>query len=73
MPIFEEEATGEGPVCSRCGRVCDLPELQECPICKHLFCGFCTYRIGARAYCSRACGDSFFFAGEVDEDESSEE
>ncbi len=73
MPIFEEgEGAGE-PLCSRCGRLCERFELEECPICKRLYCTYCAYKIGSRSYCGRPCGDSFFFGGDVDEDGLSEE
>lgn len=53
--------------------MCEPIELQTCPVCKRQFCTFCVYRIGSRSYCSRPCGDSFFFGGEVDEDGMAEE
>ncbi len=55
-------------ICCRCERLCDPIDVETCPVCKQLFCTFCTYRIGSRSYCSRACGDSFFFGGGDEED-----
>ncbi len=74
MAPREEEAPRLPDVfCERCGRMCDAQEVQTCPSCKKKFCSFCTYRIGSRDYCSRGCGDVFFFGGEIaDEDEEEE-
>lgn len=60
-------------VCSRCERLCDPIEVQRCPTCNHLFCIYCNYRIGGREYCSRGCGDVFFFGGDFADDDVPEE
>jgi len=73
MPHIEEAEAASAPMCSRCGRMCEPVELEVCPICRRRFCNFCTYRVGSRSYCSRPCGDSYFFGGEVDEDGMAEE
>lgn len=65
----EREATKAAEIlCGKCDRMCEPIEVQTCSICKTLFCNFCSYRIGSANYCSRACGDAFFFGG-VEEDD----
>lgn len=54
-------------LCQRCERMCEPQEVQTCPACERVFCHFCEYRVGSRSYCSRACGDSFFFGDLEDE------
>ena len=54
-------------------RLCEPAELQKCPVCGRRYCAWCVYRVGSRSYCSRPCGDSFFFGGEVDDEEIPEE
>jgi len=47
-----------------------LPDLlEECPMCRRLFCNRCSVRRGGRDFCGPRCGDSFFF-GNVDEGDS---
>lgn len=70
MTLFEDEQeVVDGLLCDRCGRMCERIEIQNCPVCKANFCTVCTYRIGSRNYCGRACGDSFFF-GDAEDDEN---
>lgn len=70
----EQDGEGaRGDVCSRCERICEPAELQKCPVCNRTFCLYCVYRIGSRSYCSRPCGDSFFFGGDVDDEDLPEE
>lgn len=47
--------------------------METCPVCGRRYCSYCRYRIGSRSYCSRPCGDSFFFGGDVDDEGLSEE
>jgi hypothetical protein len=68
-----EEEVASGPICERCARICEPLEVEECPICKKTFCIFCAYRIGSRNYCSRACGDAFFFSSDDDSEDLAEE
>ena len=73
MVELPEEENQEGPVCDRCGRLCEPLELDVCPICKKSFCIYCIYRVGARHYCSRPCGDAFFFGSDSDMEDLPEE
>jgi len=75
MTLEDDGEDAPGELCGRCGRICEPAELDTCPICAKRFCPDCKYRIGSRTYCSRPCGDSFFFGGEgdVDEEELPEE
>ena len=54
--------------CERCDRQFDPAEVQTCGICKKPFCRGCSYRIGSADYCSRGCGDAYFFGGVDDGD-----
>lgn len=63
VPLDDEEGP-KGQSCERCGRVCEPLELDTCPLCRKQFCNYCVYRAGIRTYCSRSCGDAFFFGGE---------
>lgn len=73
MASFDETRTrtskeeNDGTPCDRCGRLCEPLEVDICPICKKNFCIYCVYRVGSRNYCSRACGDAFFFGTDDDE------
>jgi len=74
--MAREEPEEEKPkelICSRCERICDPIEVETCPSCLRLFCIYCNYRIGGRDYCSRGCGDGFFFGGDFGEDDAPEE
>ena len=73
MALDDEEEASKGDVCERCGRICEPAEIEICPVCKKPFCLYCVYRVGSRNYCSRPCGDSFFFGDAVDDDEVPEE
>jgi len=68
MALLDDGESALGDVCKRCERICEPGELEKCPVCGHIFCLYCVYRVGSRNYCSRACGDSFFF-GDADDDE----
>ncbi len=73
MPFLDEDEGVRADQCSRCERICETAELETCPICGRRYCSYCRYRIGSRSYCSRPCGDSFFFGGDVDDEGLSEE
>ena len=73
MPFLDEDEGVRADQCSRCGRICEPAELDTCPVCSRRYCSYCRYRVGSRNYCSRPCGDSFFFGGEVDDEGLSEE
>ena len=73
MVLEDEEEVSKGDVCGRCGRICEPAEIEVCPVCRKPFCLYCVYRVGSRNYCSRPCGDSFFFGDAVDDDEVPEE
>ncbi len=69
MSLLDDGEGARGDLCDRCGRICEPAELDRCPVCKKAFCTYCSYRIGSRNYCSRPCGDSFFFGGDGDVDD----
>ncbi len=73
MTLLDEGTAARSDLCERCERICEPAELSPCPICGKVFCLYCAYRIGSRSYCSRPCGDSFFFGGEVDDEDLPEE
>jgi hypothetical protein len=66
----------EGPseqICERCGRLSEPLKMDTCPICKRGFCLYCVHRVASRNYCSRTCGDVFFFGGEDEPEDKAEE
>ncbi len=63
----------DAPVCSRCGRMCEPLEIQQCPSCQRPFCNYCVFRMGGAEYCGRQCGESMFFGGMDSEDGMSDE
>lgn len=67
MVLEDEGEVAPGDACGRCGRLCEPGEIETCPVCRKTFCLYCVYRVGSRNYCSRPCGDSFFF-GDADDD-----
>ena len=54
--------------CSRCQVSEEERRLQICPTCKKPFCHECTVIVGGKGFCTRGCGDYFFF-GDGDDDE----
>ena len=73
MALMDDGEGARSDVCSRCERICEPAELDLCPVCGRTYCLYCAYRIGSRTYCSRPCGDSFFFGGDVDDEDLPEE
>ncbi len=60
-------------ICAICERMCDPPEIQTCVNCHKRFCNYCNYRLGGKDYCSRMCGEIFFFGGDFADDDVPEE
>lgn len=73
MALLDNGEGALGDVCKRCERICEPGELERCPVCGTVFCLYCVYRVGSRNYCSRPCGDSFFFGDADDDDDLPEE
>jgi len=70
MSFFDDEVRPEGSsACERCGRDCEAIEVEVCPICKKRFCLHCVHRVGSNRYCSRACGETFYYGGLEEEEE----
>ena len=42
--------------------------LAACPMCGRQFCRDCSVKRGGREFCQAQCGDTFFFAGEGEEE-----
>jgi hypothetical protein len=68
LPEEDPEKLSAPDTCQKCGRLGEIHEMNLCPICEKRFCPYCKTRIAGRDYCSRACGDHFFFGG-IDEEE----
>lgn len=64
VPILE--------ACTRCDRLCEPNEIEDCPFCRKKFCLYCSQRVAARNFCSQTCGQNYFFSGEDDPDEGDE-
>lgn len=48
--------------------------LPRCTMCRKAVCSNCGSRVGGAAFCSRACGHSFFYGSASDvEDQDAEE
>lgn len=73
MAALEDRDAPDALICSKCERLCDPPEIQKCVNCNKKFCNFCTYRLGGKDYCSRSCGEVFFFGGDFADDDVPEE
>ena len=73
MTLENDRADDRADLCSRCGRMVEPAELGRCPVCGRTYCPYCVYKVGSRAYCSRPCGDSFFFGSDVDDEDLPEE
>ena len=57
--------------CPNCHRSVAEDVLQECLICRSLFCPECAVRGYGREFCSTRCRDYFFF-GDMDEEAGEE-
>jgi hypothetical protein len=49
-----------------CGASEEERRTQKCPICFKRFCEECAVSVSGRTFCSRFCGEYFFFGGEDD-------
>ncbi len=64
----------EDRVCIKCGVSAEDARLEKCGICSHYFCIECAHRAyGGRRFCSAACARSYYFHGELDEDDVDED
>ncbi len=67
MVLFDDEPSTEERICERCRRDCEPIEIEKCPICAKRFCNQCAHRLGSNRYCSRNCGETFYYGDEDDE------
>lgn len=58
-------------ICEICSVERGAAQLQRCKICHKTFCGDCAYSAPSGRFCSRECGDIFFFG--IDEEPSDED
>jgi hypothetical protein len=49
-----------------------LFSLPRCAMCRRAVCSSCGIRVGGAAFCSKACGHSFFYGGELDTEDREE-
>ena len=61
---LDVEESPSGKLCEKCGRLCEALEMENCAVCKRGFCLYCAYRFASRNFCSRACGELYFFGGD---------
>jgi len=48
--------------CSKCGITeRETMLLEKCPMCYKIFCSNCKVTFGGREFCSKICGQFFFF------------
>lgn len=52
--------------CQMCGVNEDEQRTAKCPICFKRFCVDCAVHMSGRTFCSRFCGEYFYFGGEDD-------
>ena len=71
MGIFGDETQNVGTLCGTCGRDCDTLEIENCPVCRKIFCNQCVYRLGSHRYCGRTCAQAYYYLS--DEEEEPEE
>ena len=56
--------------CVGCGAGEDVARLETCPVCSRNFCPDCAHKAGfGRRFCSPDCVRSYYFTGELDDDE----
>jgi hypothetical protein len=60
----------EGTTCVVCEIQRDATQLHRCRCCRRMFCSDCSHVTKMGRFCSRECGDIFFYGD--DEDEPSE-
>jgi hypothetical protein len=51
-------------VCEVCGLGKYSFSMKTCPMCKKRYCEGCEVRMGGNVFCSKNCGQMFFFSGE---------
>jgi hypothetical protein len=56
---------GPADVCAVCQQKV-ASSLPRCVMCQRAFCSSCAIRVGTTNFCSRLCGQSFFYGGESD-------
>lgn len=62
--LHDELQDSHGPpelTCWRCDRICEPLEIAKCVTCHKMYCNYCVFTIGGKPYCSRPCGEAFFF------------
>jgi hypothetical protein len=61
-------------VCAGCGDTEAQAHLEICTICHGYFCADCAVRAGfGRKFCSMNCARAFYYTGETDDDEDTDE
>ena len=54
----------DSPRCDLCGTSDEERRTWKCPICFKRFCRECGVLVSGREFCSRYCGEYFFFGGD---------
>ena len=52
--------------CEACGTSEEDRRTQKCPICFKRYCEDCSIHLSGRSFCSKSCGEYFFFGGDED-------
>ena len=61
-------------VCVTCGVNEEAARLERCGICARYFCPDHSYRaLGGRKCCSAECAKSYYFHGEIDDDDKDDD
>ena len=69
---LEQEESPVGQLCEKCGRLCEPLEMERCPVCQRGFCLYCAHRFASRNFCSRPCGELYFFGTEDEAEEATD-
>ena len=60
----------EDLACKKCGVTAADARLDKCGVCSKYFCPDCAHRAyGGRRFCSPECARSYYFHGEMDDDD----
>ena len=58
--------------CAQCGIGEDDAYLFKCPTCHKMVCEECRFMKSGQTFCTRACGEMFFYQDEDDEEKEGE-
>ncbi|HWW61650.1 MAG TPA: hypothetical protein VN181_09800 [Thermoanaerobaculia bacterium] len=60
-------------VCVGCGETEDTAHLEACTLCNRFFCPDCAQRALGRRFCSVECSRAYYYQGDSDDDEDTDD